>query len=55
MKATMNRTQTRLLLYGAYGFTGRLAPELAAARKLDMAELDTRVMEMLFYRRRESE
>lgn len=32
----MNRTQTRLLLYGAYGFTGRLAAELAAARKLDI-------------------
>jgi short subunit dehydrogenase-like uncharacterized protein len=37
MKATMNRTQKeRLLLYGAYGFTGRLAAEIAAARKLDM-------------------
>jgi short subunit dehydrogenase-like uncharacterized protein len=26
----------RLLLYGAYGYTGRLAAELAAARKLDI-------------------
>jgi short subunit dehydrogenase-like uncharacterized protein len=25
-----------LLLYGAYGYTGRLAAELATARKLDM-------------------
>ena len=32
----MNGTKTRLLLYGAYGYTGRLAAELAAARKLDM-------------------
>ena len=32
----MNNTKTRLLLYGAYGYTGRLAAELAAARKLDI-------------------
>src|SRR6266852_1635861 len=30
------RSKTRLLLYGAYGYTGRLAAELAAARKLDV-------------------
>jgi short subunit dehydrogenase-like uncharacterized protein len=29
-------SKTRLLLYGAYGYTGRLAAELAAARKLDV-------------------
>jgi short subunit dehydrogenase-like uncharacterized protein len=29
-------TKTRLLLYGAYGYTGRLAAELAAAKKLDV-------------------
>ncbi|HEX8892042.1 MAG TPA: saccharopine dehydrogenase NADP-binding domain-containing protein [Terriglobales bacterium] len=29
-------TKTRLLLYGAYGYTGRLTAELAAARKLDI-------------------
>jgi short subunit dehydrogenase-like uncharacterized protein len=29
-------TKTRLLLYGAYGYTGRLAAELAAARALDV-------------------
>src|SRR4051812_37352091 len=28
--------KTRILLYGAYGFTGRLAAELAATRKLDV-------------------
>jgi short subunit dehydrogenase-like uncharacterized protein len=41
----MNRTdtvmpgrgsKTRFLLYGAYGYTGRLAAELAAAKKLDV-------------------
>ena len=41
----MNRTdaampgrgsKTRFLLYGAYGYTGRLTAELAAAKKLDM-------------------
>lgn len=32
----MNSAKTRLLLYGAYGYTGRLAAELAAARKLDI-------------------
>jgi short subunit dehydrogenase-like uncharacterized protein len=32
----MNSPKTRLLLYGAYGYTGRLAAELAVARKLDM-------------------
>src|SRR5215472_9710645 len=26
----------RILLYGAYGYTGRLAAELAAAKKLDV-------------------
>jgi short subunit dehydrogenase-like uncharacterized protein len=36
MRAAMNSTKTRLLLCGAYGYTGRLAAELAAARKLDM-------------------
>jgi short subunit dehydrogenase-like uncharacterized protein len=30
------RSKTRFLLYGAYGYTGRLAAELAAARKLDV-------------------
>jgi short subunit dehydrogenase-like uncharacterized protein len=30
------RTRTRLLLYGAYGYTGRLVAELAAARALDV-------------------
>jgi saccharopine dehydrogenase (NAD+, L-lysine-forming) len=30
------RSKTRLLLYGAYGYTGRLAAELAAATKLDL-------------------
>jgi len=30
----MNRTKTRLLLYGAYGYTGRLTAELVAAKKL---------------------
>jgi len=29
-------TKSRLLLYGAYGYTGRLAAELAAAKKLDV-------------------
>jgi short subunit dehydrogenase-like uncharacterized protein len=29
-------TKTRLLLYGAYGYTGRLTAELAAARRLDI-------------------
>jgi short subunit dehydrogenase-like uncharacterized protein len=29
-------TKTRLLLYGAYGYTGRLTAELAAAKKLDV-------------------
>ena len=28
--------KTRLLLYGAYGYTGRLTAELAAAKKLDV-------------------
>ena len=28
--------KARLLLYGAYGYTGRLAAELAAAKKLDV-------------------
>src|SRR5262249_43296229 len=28
--------KTRLLLYGAYGYTGRLVAELAAAKKLDV-------------------
>src|SRR4051794_41795724 len=27
---------SRILLYGAYGYTGRLAAELAAAKKLDV-------------------
>jgi short subunit dehydrogenase-like uncharacterized protein len=31
-----DETKTRLLLYGAYGYTGRLAAELAAARTLDV-------------------
>jgi short subunit dehydrogenase-like uncharacterized protein len=31
-----NRSKTRLLLYGAYGYTGRLAAELAAEKKLDV-------------------
>jgi short subunit dehydrogenase-like uncharacterized protein len=29
-------TKTRLLLYGAYGYTGRLTAELAAAKKVDV-------------------
>src|SRR5437764_13247831 len=29
-------TKSRLLLYGAYGYTGRLAAELAAAKQLDV-------------------
>src|SRR5688572_16045122 len=29
-------SKTRLLLYGAYGYTGRLTAELAAARTLDV-------------------
>ena len=29
-------SKTRFLLYGAYGYTGRLTAELAAAKKLDM-------------------
>ncbi len=29
-------TKTRLLLYGAYGYTGRLTVELAAVKKLDV-------------------
>src|SRR5947208_11632043 len=29
-------SKPRLLLYGAYGYTGRLTAELAAARKLDV-------------------
>src|SRR3954451_5495311 len=29
-------SKTRVLLYGAYGYTGRLAAGLAAARKLDV-------------------
>jgi len=29
-------SKTRFLLYGAYGYTGRLATELAAAKKLDV-------------------
>jgi short subunit dehydrogenase-like uncharacterized protein len=32
----MNKSKTPFLLYGAYGYTGRLAAELAAARKLDV-------------------
>jgi short subunit dehydrogenase-like uncharacterized protein len=32
----MSRRKTRLLLYGAYGYTGRLTAELAAAKKLDV-------------------
>jgi fructose-bisphosphate aldolase class II len=32
--AATTRGKTRFLLYGAYGYTGRLASELAAARKL---------------------
>jgi short subunit dehydrogenase-like uncharacterized protein len=31
-----NGSRSRVLLYGAYGYTGRLAAELAAARKLDV-------------------
>src|SRR5262249_39576371 len=31
-----SRTKSRLLLYGAYGYTGRLTAELAAARRLDV-------------------
>jgi short subunit dehydrogenase-like uncharacterized protein len=31
-----NSGKTRLLLYGAYGYTGRLAAELAAAKRLDV-------------------
>lgn len=30
------QAKTRLLLYGAYGYTGRLTAELAAARRLDV-------------------
>src|SRR5262245_33762554 len=30
------RKTTRLLLYGAYGYTGRLTAELAAAKRLDV-------------------
>src|SRR6516164_3863624 len=30
------RAKTRRLLYGAYGYTGRLAAELAAAKNLDV-------------------
>src|SRR5260370_28858312 len=30
----MNRNKARLLLYGAYGYTGRLTAELVAAKKL---------------------
>jgi short subunit dehydrogenase-like uncharacterized protein len=29
-------SKTRILLYGAYGYPGRLAAELAAARKLNV-------------------
>ncbi len=29
-------SKTRFLLYGAYGYTGRLAAELAAAKKFDV-------------------
>ena len=29
-------SNSRVLLYGAYGYTGRLAAELAAAKKLDV-------------------
>jgi short subunit dehydrogenase-like uncharacterized protein len=32
----MKAAKTRLLLYGAYGYTGRLAAELAAAQHLDV-------------------
>jgi short subunit dehydrogenase-like uncharacterized protein len=32
----LERNQTTLLLYGAYGYTGRLAAELAAAKKFDV-------------------
>jgi short subunit dehydrogenase-like uncharacterized protein len=31
-----SENKTRFLLYGAYGYTGRLAAELAAAKKLDV-------------------
>jgi short subunit dehydrogenase-like uncharacterized protein len=31
-----SRSKTRLLLYGAYGYTGRLTVELAAVKKLDV-------------------
>ena len=31
-----NRSSSRVLLYGAYGYTGRLAAEIAAAKKLDI-------------------
>ena len=31
-----NGSKSRVLLYGAYGYTGRLAAELAAAKKLDV-------------------
>jgi saccharopine dehydrogenase (NAD+, L-lysine-forming) len=33
---TGRESKTRFLLYGAYGYTGRLAAELAASRKLDV-------------------
>src|SRR5262245_11974328 len=32
----MQTSKTRFLLYGAYGYTGRLAAELAAAKQLDI-------------------
>jgi short subunit dehydrogenase-like uncharacterized protein len=32
----MNTGKTRLLLYGAYGYTGRLTAELAAAKNIDL-------------------
>lgn len=32
----MNRSKTRLLLYGAYGYTGRLTAELAAAKNVEL-------------------
>jgi short subunit dehydrogenase-like uncharacterized protein len=44
-----NGGRDRLLLYGAYGYTGRLAAELAAARRLDvvLAGRDANALEPL--------
>ncbi len=36
VQAAMATAKTRILLYGAYGYTGRLAAEVAAVRKLDV-------------------